>query len=380
MWAPSLQDPKNLEAILNLEPFLDADKSFDRAGFYPATLEQFTEQGQLWGLPAEVTPYVIEYNKDLFDAAKTPYPKAGWTMDDFLATAKALTKGTGDAKQYGFVGDYYESTDVILMLQQLGAKLVDTSVTPPRVVFDDATMRKALQWYADLHTKHDVKPMFVTDFAELIGQAATALIEREALIDNGRAAMWTAYAGQPNLTGSDKRQTMNIGVVSLPIGAAGPRGGNYIASSGYFISADSQAKQACWKWITYMTGQADVIQGVPARRSVAESEAYRQKVGSERATAYLASLGEGGTSSAYQFFSGKNSWLSYSIFWLSKAYGQVVDGKAPVEKALADAQQLADDYRACVVQTKAESDTQQQRKCIKQVDPSIPDYLLGLTQ
>jgi hypothetical protein len=30
MWAPSLQDPENLEAILNLEPFLDADKSFDK--------------------------------------------------------------------------------------------------------------------------------------------------------------------------------------------------------------------------------------------------------------------------------------------------------------------------------------------------------------
>jgi multiple sugar transport system substrate-binding protein len=380
MWAPSLQDPKNLEAILNLEPFLDADKSFDKTDFYPATIEQFTEQGQLWGLPAEVTPYVIEYNKDLFDAAKVAYPKAGWTMDDFLATAKALTKGDGKDKQYGFVGDYYESTDLILMLQQLGAQLVDTSSTPPKVIFDDATMRKAVQWYADLHSKYDVKPAYVTDFAELISKAATALSDREALVDSGRAAMWTAYAGQPNLTGSDKRQQMNIGVAALPIGTAGPKGGNYISSNGYFISVDTQAKQACWTWITYLTGQASVVQGVPARRSVAESEAYKQKVGAERATAYLASFGESGTSSAYQFFSGKNSWLSYSIFWLSKAYGQVVDGKVPVDKALADAQKMADDYRACVVQNKAESDTKQQRKCVKQVDPSLPDLLLGLTE
>ena len=380
MWAPSLQDPKNLDAILNLEPFLDADKSFNRSDFYPATLDQFTEQGQLWALPAEVTPYVIEYNKDVFDAAKLAYPKAGWTMDDFLATAKSLTKGDGKDKQYGFVGDYYESTDVILMVQQLGAQLIDTSSTPPKVVFDDATMRKAVQWYADLHSKYDVKPAFVTDFSELITKAAAALGDREALVDNGRAAMWTAYAGQPNLTGSDKRSKMNIGVVSLPVGAAGPKGGTYISSNGYYISADTQAKQACWKWITYLTGQADVIQGVPARRSVAESEAYKQKIGAERAVAYLASLGDSGTSSAYQFLSGKNSWLSYSVLWLSKAYGQVADGKVPVDKALADAQKMADDFRACVVQNKAESDTKQQRKCVKQVDPSIPDILLGLTQ
>jgi multiple sugar transport system substrate-binding protein len=380
MWAPSLQDPKNLDAILNLEPFLDADKSFDKSDFYPATLDQFTEQGQLWGLPAEVTPYVIEYNKDLFDAAKVPYPEAGWTMDDFLATAKALTTGDGENKQYGFVGEYYESTDLVLMLQQLGARLIDTSVTPPQVVFDDATMRKAMQWYADLHTKHDVKPVFITDFAELISKATTALIERETMVDDGRAAMWTAYGGRPNLLGNDKRQKLNMGVVPLPIGAAAPTGGNYVSSYGYFISADSQAKQACWKWITFLTGQADVMQGVPARRSVAESEAYRQKVGAERAAAYLASLGASGTSSAYQFFSGKNSWLSYSIFWLSKAYGQVVDGTAPVDSALADAQKMADDYRACVVQNNAVSDTQQQRKCLKQVDPTLPDYLLGLNE
>jgi hypothetical protein len=58
----------------------------------------------------------------------------------------------------------------------------------------------------------------------------------------------------------------------------------------------------------------------------------------------------------------------------------VVEGKVPVDKALTDAQKLSDDYRACVVQNNAESDTQQQRKCLKQVDPSIPNLLIGLTE
>jgi multiple sugar transport system substrate-binding protein len=327
-----------------------------------------------------VTPYVIEYNRDLFDAAGVAYPKAGWTMDDFLATAKSLTKGSGDAKQYGYVGDYFEANDLVLMLQALGAILVDTTQDPPKAVFDDATMRSAMQWYADLHRKHAVKPMFVTDYAELLTQASTALVEREAMIDDGRAAMWSAYAGMPNLTGSTKRPTMNIGAAPLPIGAAGSKGGNYVSSNGYYISADTPAKQACWKWITYLTEQVDVKQGLPARKSVATSEAYKQKVGAERAAAYQASLGESGTSSVYEFFSGKNSWLSYSIFWLAKAYGQVVDGSVPADKALTDAQKMSDDYRACVVQSDAQSNTQQQRKCLKQVDPSIPDLLIGITE
>jgi ABC-type glycerol-3-phosphate transport system substrate-binding protein len=380
MWAPSLQDPKNLEAILNLEPFLDVDKSFDKSDFYPATLDQFTEQGQLWALPAEVTPYIIEYNRDLFDAAKVAYPKAGWTLDDFLATAKALTQGDGDKKQYGYVGDYFEANDLVLMLQALGAKLVDTTQDPPKIVFDDATMQAAMQWYADLHSKHDVKPLFVTDYVKLLTDASTALVERETMIDDERAAMWSAYAGMPNLLNSEKRPKMNIGVAPLPIGAAGSKGGNYVSSNGYYISADTPAKQACWKWIAYLTEAVDVKQGLPARKSVAMSEAYQQKVGVERAAAYQASLGESGTSSVYEFFSGKNSWLSYSIFWLAKAYGDVADGSVPADKALADAQKLSDDYRACVVQSKAESDTEQQRKCLKQVDPTIPDLLIGVTE
>jgi hypothetical protein len=33
-----------------------------------------------------------------------------------------------------------------------------------------------------------------------------------------------------------------------------------------------------------------------------------------------------------------------------------------------------------VVQNDAQSNTQQQRKCLKQVDPSIPGLLIGLTE
>ena len=241
-------------------------------------------------------------------------------------------------------------------------------------------MRSAVQWYADLYRKHEVKPMFVTDFTELFTKASIAIDERKALIENGRAAMWTDYAAVPNLMGVDKRSKMNIGVAPLPIGAAGSSGGNYISINGYYISAKTQAKQACWGWITYLTTAVDGKQGLPARKSVAESMTYEQKVGAERAAAYRTSLGETGTSALYQFLSGENSWLSFSIFWLAKAYGEVADGSVPAEKALADAQKLSDDYRACVVQNDALFDIQQQRKCVKQTDPTIPDLLIGITE
>ena len=61
----------------------------------------------------------------------------------------------------------------------------------------------------------------------------------------------------------------------------------------------------------------------------------------------------------------------------------ITDNVSPHKKSgakTADAQKLADDYRACVVQNDAQSDVKQQRKCLKQVDPTIPDLLIGITE
>ena len=157
-WYPSLRDPANREAILSLEAFLEADQAFRKDDFYPQLVAQFTEQGQLWGLPADVTPFVIEYNKDLFDAAGLAYPTPDWTWEEFLEMATALSGGEGETRQYGFVAEVYEANDLLLILERLGAHLIDERPTPPALTFDDPTVIEALRWYADLTVEHQVKP------------------------------------------------------------------------------------------------------------------------------------------------------------------------------------------------------------------------------
>jgi hypothetical protein len=51
-----------------------------------------------------------------------------------------------------------------------------------------------------------------------------------------------------------------------------------------------------------------------------------------------------------------------------------------VDKVLADARRWLMTTAPASLQNKAESDTQQQRKCLKQVDPTIPDLLIGITE
>jgi len=363
---PALHNPDNRAAILNLQPLLEADPSFTTDDFYPQVLEQFTWQGQLWGLSAEVEPYFIEYNKDLFEAAGLDYPTLDWTPDDFLALALALTRGEGDDKQYGFVPEAYEGNALPLILERLGARLIDKSVDPPAFSFDDPSTIEALRWYAELATVHGVRPLFITDLAEL--EEAPSFYTRDALINEGRAAMWTTTSSESAMALG--RSGLNIGVAPLPMGRGGT--GSYLSARGYFISAQAEDPRACWEWITFLIGQPEAGRGLPARRSVAESEAYRQQVGEGRAAAYLA--GVAGLERPFQVFS-EEPWLRGATYWLFQAYGQVLRGEASVEEALNTAQRMADDYRACVMAHDAFSNREGWQACLKEVDPTLPDFL-----
>jgi multiple sugar transport system substrate-binding protein len=369
-WYPGFQDPKTREALLNLDPFLDADPSFAAADFYPAVLKQFQWEGQLWGLPADVTPYVIQYNRDLFDAAGLAYPAIDWTWDDFLAAAVALTKGEGDTKQYGFVPQMYELNDVVLLIGRLGASLVDKDADPPAFTFDDPATVEAMRWYTGLTTEYEVKPTFLTDISNLAG-ASSFMLEREGMINGGRAAMWTETSATQALTGA--RTGINVGTAPLPSLPNGGSAGSSLMASGYFISAQTDKRQECWQWITFLSGEPSVAQGMPARRSVAESSAYRQQVGDDRAAAFLASMADAEKPSDLQFMS-EEEWMGGSLYWLGQAYSQVLDGKATVEEALAGAQKLADDYRACVI-TAGDFSQKSWQGCVRETDPSLPDFL-----
>ena len=370
-WYPGFQESETREAILPLDPFLDADPSFTTGDFYSQVLDQFRWQGQLLGLPADITPYVIEYNQDLFDAAGVDYPALDWTTDDFLATAVALTHGDDEeTKQYGFVPQTFELNDMVFLLAGRGAKLVDRNADPPALSYNDPDTVEAMRWYVGLTTEHAVKPIFLTDISKLAG-ASALMLEREALINQGRAAMWTSTGATAGLFG--EHEGLTIGTVPIPADP-GVAGGGYSGASGFFISADTENPLACWQWITFLSGEPGAVQNaLPARRSVAESNAYRQQVGASRADAYLASVGEGEVPSTFQIFSDE-PWLNGALYWLGQAYDQVLTGEATLEEALDTVQALADDYRACVVAADDFS-TKSWEGCLKEVDPSLPGFL-----
>jgi ABC-type glycerol-3-phosphate transport system substrate-binding protein len=172
----------------------------------------------------------------------------------------------------------------------------------------------------------------------------------------------------------EDREELDVGVAPLPAGSSGAAGSG--TAGGYFISAHSEARQACWQWIVFLTSQPGLSEGLPARRSVAESEEYEQQVGQEWAEVYRASVAGAESASVFDVLTGE-AWLAGGIYWLGRAYEQVVNDQVSVEAALDAAQEMADDYRACVVAGDAVDDEQGWQACMQEVDPSLPSYLFS---
>ena len=89
--------------VASLDEFIEKD-GYDMSIYYPATALWAEYKGSVYGLPKDVTPRAIFYNKNVFDAAGLPYPQDGWTWSEFTETVKALSNGkTGEDAQYGFI-------------------------------------------------------------------------------------------------------------------------------------------------------------------------------------------------------------------------------------------------------------------------------------
>lgn len=363
-------DQVGRENIISLDAFVQADNTFDLDAFYPSLVDALVVQGELWGLPSDVTPLIIEYNKDLFDAAGVPYPQPGWTMTEFLDTAVALTNGEGDTKQFGFVPEVSENLTITPMLNRLGANLLDYTTNPPTFSFTDPATVEAVRWYTDLSQTYDVKPVLLLDPVQSfqVTSVGAYFDERRRLIQGGLAGMWSRWSNDNyGLQQADTEGLTSLGAVPLPLNP----GGQSLTDSqmSYFIAADTPHRQACWQWLTFIT-TVDASEGMPARISLAESAAYRRRVGTEIAQAQVATIVQMEQPGPPAI---QAQWLAYGSIWLFRAIAQIVEEDISVEVALADAQELFDAYRNCVIENDAFQDSQIQDRCAKEIDSAIPD-------
>ncbi len=321
--------------LLDLSPFLDASPTL-RDDFFPVYLTPFQKDGKQYGLPAGVDVYFIAYNADLLTKLGIPFPKTGWTFQDFLTLAAQAANPSAANPVYGF------GNDVNWVLRNQGVQFYDASVQPPKAVFNTDAMTKTFTWFQQLIQS---KTLYTTNNVEYANFMKA--------VQNGQVAFWSTdgfrnYNQNPaNMNAQpifDNDLPFKVGYVPFPILASGLPASSDLSMVGYYISAHTaQAKaDACWTWIQYLSDHPTVFGGYSPRQSVLPEES----VGQDPARfAVVQTAIQQYNGEAYTDSSDPLLWPYDTEFvWAQVHVAEGLDAAT----ALAEAQRQSDVYYACI--------------------------------
>lgn len=250
-----------------LDPYVAGSTAIDLDDFYPEAVAPFYWKGRLLAIPQNISSLVVYYNKDLFDAAGIAYPDSNWTWDEFVETAKALTRdldGDGTIDQFGLGTDAFLFR-VAPFIWQNGGELVDDPVAPTRMALDAPEARTALAWFCDLQLKHKVVPSLLDERTEV--SASRFLRGRMGMFFDSRR-------GTPVYR---TIRAFDWDVAPLPRGL---RPAGILHSDAFFMASTSRNKAAAWAFIEYANSREGQVilagtgRTVPSRKAVAESPAF----------------------------------------------------------------------------------------------------------
>lgn len=204
------------------------------ADFGPSIFKGLQYGGKQVALPYDYGPFVMFYNKDAFKAAGLKAPAIGWTTDEFLADAKALTK----APKYGF----FASSDIggLLpwVLSASGKSALDSSGA---LAVDNDAWKTGAQFYADLVTKEKVA-------AQIPSANSTSASANQFLAGNA----YMTLDGPWDLINARALSKFGVGIAPMPAGASGSQ--TWSDGSGFGVTKDCKNPDDAAKAVSVLTG------------------------------------------------------------------------------------------------------------------------------
>jgi len=220
-------------------------------------IDPFVIDGQTWQLPFDWNNMVMFYNTAMFEAEGLETPAPDWTWEQWLETARALTKdgvyGFGTAVQY-FAG-------VMPWIFNAGGNLLSDDWTTSQV--NSPEVLEAVSFMRSLIWDEEVAPSAPASHDDILNLAAS-----------GSLGMWGG-GRWPTLT------LTNAGFSDFDV-QFWPMQATQITEfgvGGFPILRSSPVPDEAWTWVKYLTTPEafEVItrlgQSIPARRSLAESDA-----------------------------------------------------------------------------------------------------------
>lgn len=252
-------------AFMPLEQFASEEFLSD---FFPGHLDAFRHGGELMALPRDISNMVLFYNQDLFAEAGVAEPTAGWSFDDFMAAAQALTQdtdGDGNVDQFGFGYSTFYLFWQPWVWSNGGSFF---SADHSEFTLNQGAGLEGLETYVGLRCGINVAPT-----AEQAAERSAA-----SMFASGDAAMIVDGRWRVAPLLSNEAVDFNWDVALFPEGPAGSVIG--VDGSGWGISSTSNAPEAAWRFIEYVSSaeaqalwtEAGII--IPSRRSVGLTDSF----------------------------------------------------------------------------------------------------------
>ena len=263
MDAPLYPDYQSRGVLLNLQPYIESD-NFTLSDFYDASLICYQTADGYYGLPRDIQPSVMYYNKDMFDEAGVPYPDDTWTWDTLIEMGQKLTKdrdGDGTTDQFAIWADLWDMELYwASAIWQNQGEILNADYT--KTLLGEPGAMGAWQFFHDLIFKYKIMP--TPSAAEQFGDP----------FESGNAAMTPAGHWVVPLY---SKVDFNWDVAPLPKGKDRT---SIVNSVGFVVAKDSKHPDEAWAFLKHLIGppgQAKVTSlglGVPAIKSIANSDVY----------------------------------------------------------------------------------------------------------
>lgn len=331
-------EPGNLMAYVNNGVLADITKDIEKSEFDLNNIWKFgvdsyrydgkeVGKGNLYGLPKDVGPFALGYNKKMFEDANIPLPDKDtpYTWDQFVDVSQKLTKDTdGDGKLNQWATGFNINWSLQSFVWSNGGSFLNDTNT--EVTVDTPEFAQALQFFTDLQNKYKVTPS--------ISDSQTLDTYQRWM--NGEIAFFPV--GPWDMSTYDKLD-FDYDLIPWPAGSTG-KSATYIGTLGIGVSEKSTNKEKAVKLAEYLS---------------ASKEGQQQLVDSKIQIPNLIDMADTWAKDTTSKPSNKEEFIqitndygralpankTYNSEWYNEFFiniQQVLDGKKSAEEYLADVQ------------------------------------------
>ncbi|PSH70430.1 sugar ABC transporter substrate-binding protein [Phyllobacterium brassicacearum] len=253
---------ENAGLLMDIGPTVKAAQGYDFDDFSQPAMALWQKGETVYGIPFSTSPFMIYYNKDMFDKAGLEDPlalaaKGEWTLDKFQETAKKLAEANPGKWGFEFKdGEGYASRMTHALLPSIRAYGGDIW-TNGQCGFDKPEAIAAVKQLHDMvfKDKSIVPP----------GEQGDYFSGNSAMTDN-----------QISRASKMPEAGFNWGIAPLPTGPGGES--PVIGQAGLVVFEQGKHKELAAQFVAHMTDKENVATMAqffpPARKSVLDSEAF----------------------------------------------------------------------------------------------------------